>query len=94
MDRDDLEFNNVPEESQQKIREAVGSLQDKRKSEGWNVKVDGTKPDNFKIWVTAPDGVPCGPFLIRHEAVSEIVTLLESSHKQWQIRATPPVDLD
>jgi hypothetical protein len=95
MNKQPLEFDNVHEESEQKIREAVKEFHDKWHDEGFHIKVYGQRDAaNFKVWITdpPPETTQSGPFLIPNtlDAASKIFDLLESVHDEWQLRTTPP----
>lgn len=99
MNKQRLELDNVHEESEERIREAVKEFQDKWGDVGFSIKVYGQRDaPNFKVWITAPppEMTQTGPFLVPNtlDAASKIFDLLESAHEEWQIRTTPPAVSD
>ena len=91
---DRIEFHNVHEESEERIREAVRQFREKYGNEEWGIAVYGLpEAPSFKVHVTtpAPELQKSRPFLVPNtlNASGEIFAVLERMREEWQIRTTP-----
>jgi hypothetical protein len=88
----EAEFDNVSEETEQRIRSAVDLFKTKWDAENWNIAVRGVvESPNFKASIASPDGESVRLLVPNTlDAGKHIFDQLETEHEKWQARTTPP----